>query len=127
MSGGSQLSCGELRRVTDQNSSIKFVGIIRLHGCVAGRLQLIDHPRAKPGESSNPNYEVFIEEGNEVFAIGAAWLKNSEKVNGGDFLSITLDSPKLDDPVNLSAFPPEDNKAPWRIVWMRPRQQQKAA
>lgn len=115
-----QLECGELRKSGDQ-----LRGMIRLGSRLAGELLFSNLARTTISDNA-PSYDVFYKPEGEaavVRPIGQAWLKNSDKVEGGDFLSITLDDPDWHgaglDAINLSAFPREDGK--FRIVWSRPR------
>jgi uncharacterized protein (DUF736 family) len=114
-----QIRCGILKAFRNA-SGVKFEGRVALEGRLDDILQLKDHPRADRDNDRSPAYEVFIVRNGRAVAVGAAWLKNHEKV--GDFLSLTIDSPRWPRPVNLTAFPP-DKSSPdgWTVVWSRPR------
>lgn len=108
-----------------EKAGIKYQGRIDLDGRMIPNFVLRDHPRARPGDtdSSAPSYELFVvRDGRETVA-GAAWIKNSEKVEGGDFMSLTLDNIRWPRPLNLTAFPPDSKSTTkdWTIVWSRPR------
>ena len=70
-----------------------------------------------------PSHRVFAfgSHGAEV-QIGAAWTKVAKTVAhaGEEFLTITIDDPDLDVPLNVTAFPDNDGQN-WTIVWRRKR------
>jgi uncharacterized protein (DUF736 family) len=49
--------------------------------------------------------------------IGAAWLKKRKDGSGEAFLTITLDDPSFDRPINIAAFPEKDGG--YQISWRR--------
>jgi len=127
------IHCGELHPKNDNAGKLNgFSGRILLADLIQGTLTLAPNPRAS-SNSEAPDYLVSYHPSRATgapYQIGAAWIKNSEKVNGGDFLSMTLDSPRWTNSVNLSAFPPDEStvsetaetRSPgWRVVWSRPR------
>lgn len=127
-----QIECGQLKQVAGENSSVKYAGMVRLIGRLDGLLELVPHPRCDADNDRTPDYEVFYQPRatDGKFPIGAAWLKNSENVDGGDFLSFTLVHPDWQDDLSLAAWPAENvKKDGFRIVWSRPRaaQERKAA
>lgn len=118
-----QIRCGKLKAYPP-TSRILFDGKITLESRLDDILQLTRHPRADRDNDRAPTYEVFIAKpGRNAVAVGAAWLKNHEKV--GDFISITIDSPRWPRALNLTAFPPDENKGDakgeWTVIWSRPR------
>jgi uncharacterized protein (DUF736 family) len=118
----SQIDCGELKTVCDEIApDLKFKGTVRLIGRLAGRLQLRTIAR-KMSSDEAPDYEVFYQPAGEpeFYPIGAAWLKNSDRVTGGDFLSLTCTHPDWPADLSLAAYPGTD-KAAYRLVWSRPR------
>lgn len=56
--------------------------------------------------------------------IGSAWLREAKTGahRGRQFLSINIDDPSMDRPLNLTAYPPEES-GDWEIVWKRQRAQ----
>jgi uncharacterized protein (DUF736 family) len=119
-----QIECGVLKpKKLANGGATYFEGNISLSGVLVGTLVLMPHPRANPENENAPSYEAALtEHGKRPFIAGAAWIKNSDKVKGGDFLSITLDAVKWDRAINVAAFPPEDEQSTdWRIVWSRPK------
>lgn len=117
-----QIECGVLRSVAGE---ISYRGPIALSDLLNGELSLRKLQRKTTSDNA-PAFDVFYKpkDGDSVRPVGQAWLKNSDKVEGGDFLSLTLDDPKWEaikqPPVNLSAFPRDDGT--FRLVWQRLRQ-----
>ena len=51
---------------------------------------------------------------------GGAWIKESERVEGGKFLSLTLDDDDMERPVYVTAFPDDDKpEEVFNVVWSR--------
>lgn len=120
-----QIRCGVLKAMKGK-ASVEFRGRVTLDGRFDDVLVLRKHPRAKNEDGSvnenAPSYEIFFERNARELAAGAAWIKNSEKIEGGDFLSLTLDSIRWPRPVYLTAFPPsKGDPDSWPVVWSRPR------
>ena len=119
----SQIRCGSLTKSSE--GGVEFLGRIRLASRLNGVLVFRKHPRAMPGseESKSPDYEVFRRATDGEVACGAAWIKYS--AHQEDFLSITLDDPDWSSPLNLTAFPPaqERGETSWQVIWSRPRGQ----
>lgn len=93
----------------------------------SGRLHL-EQAEAKRDDKS-PDYNVFaVTADGELAAIGNAWRKQSE-ANGRKvaFLSITMDDPAWDKPLNVAAFPSDGDPTTLEIQWRRERQQGRAA
>jgi uncharacterized protein (DUF736 family) len=86
---------------------------------ISGSLVLNRVEKVSP---KSPNYEVLQRVGGELMEVGSAWTKPMEK--GGCFLSITIDGPHMDKPLNVSAFPKDGNAEVLEIVWQRPRKQE---
>jgi uncharacterized protein (DUF736 family) len=81
------------------------------------RLAMRVNGRWKHGDEKSPRYELFSIERHGEVAIGMAWEKTPR--DGGDkFLSISLDDPSFDAPLNVSAFRDGDG---YNIVWQRPK------
>lgn len=121
-----QLPCGQLRKVSDPAApDVEFRGPVRLSTLLDGTLQFRRLGRATASPAA-PQYDVFYTpNGGRLIPVGQAWLKNSDKVDGGDFLSITLSDPVWPvDSVNITAFPSEDGT--FRLVWTRPALGQRA-
>jgi uncharacterized protein (DUF736 family) len=93
-------------------------------GCVNGQLRLLPHPNFDPG-AGDPRQPQFVVEyqprrDGDFYEVGAAWIKKLRQ-SDGEFLSITIDAPTFDKPLNLAAFPPDEKGQPWRLQWSRPR------
>lgn len=87
--------------------------------------------RNERGRADNaPDYIVSAVTGDgELVEIGAAWAKESN-ANGRAvrFLTMTLDAPSWDRPLNLAAFPSDDDRdGSLDIQWRRERQDRRAA
>lgn len=124
-----QIECGELQAAVQASDKVKFRGPVKLIGRLCGTLEFIAHPRANTEKEGSPDYEVqYRPSGSDhMFSVGSAWLKNSDRVDGGDFLSMTLINPDWPDDLSLAAYPLKGKPGTFRVVWSRPRQQQQAA
>lgn len=125
----SQIECGRLTKVESPVAvgGVEFRGQIVLGSRIDKYVFLIaKRPYDQNGNpvdrnGNSPTHDVCVKrETGNYQVIGAAWTKASEKVEGGGFLSITLDDPDWPAPLNLSAFPPRRG-IEWRVVWQRPR------
>jgi uncharacterized protein (DUF736 family) len=63
-----------------------------------------------------PDYRVVVE-GSATVELGAAWKRVSEA--GREFLSVSLDDPALDHPLNAALMPSDDGKSAI-LIWSRP-------
>ena len=76
----------------------------------------------KPG---SPDFRVKEKFQGRWLECGAAWVKSSANVLGGEYLSITIDTDDMPKPFYIAAFPvssqPTDDVTDWAIVWNRPR------
>lgn len=104
-----------------QNPEAEYTGKI---ACRIINAQLKFSSEDKGGNSNAPDYSVWAKEGGNVYQLGNAWRKNGK--DGSQFLSITLDSPDMDVPLNVTAFEVKGKPDELEIVWQRPRQDRKA-
>jgi uncharacterized protein (DUF736 family) len=74
------------------------------------------------GGDKEPDYRMSGGKGAAAVELGAAWKRTSEK--GQDFLSVVLDDPALDAPINAALFL-KDGTA--QLVWSRPAKKKKSA
>lgn len=104
----------------DPDSSV-FSGMISMHPMISGAVQLRPNLESRETERS-PQYIVYYKPGTNVpwQQTGAAWIKQRND-NSGEFLSLTLDCPTWDAPLNLSAFPGDAKDESWPVVWRRKR------
>jgi uncharacterized protein (DUF736 family) len=110
----SKLKCGELK--TQEDKSLR--GIVRLIGRLDGELRLLANPNR--GTEEHPDYDVYLKDYEQkVFHIGGAWLKNSSRVEQGDFLSLSLEHPNWPSSLNLVAF--SNGTHSFEVFWQRPR------
>lgn len=103
-----------------QNQDIPLTGKIACR-VISAALQL--RTEDKRGNGNAPDYSVWAKENGNVYQLGNGWLKRGEN---GEFISITMDSPDMDVPLNVTAFPVKGSDQ-WDIVWTRPRQDRKKA
>jgi uncharacterized protein (DUF736 family) len=68
-----------------------------------------------PRRDNDPSHRVL----SNGVELGAAWTKHRD--NGPDFLSITIDDPSFDAPMNIAAFPVDGQPGEFDIVFNRPR------
>jgi uncharacterized protein (DUF736 family) len=117
------MECGFLKpQKTADDETLKFAGEIKLGSSINGDVMLYTNPRAESEGASEktPDYIVgYRPYGWKGGARnqGSAWLKHSD--SAADFLSITMDDPRWDKPINLAAF--ADKKGGFSVVWSRPR------
>jgi uncharacterized protein (DUF736 family) len=103
-----------------------FVGSVRSSwASINGRCVLLPHPNYDAGKEGDPRQPQFVVEyaprrDGDFYEVGAAWIKPLRQ-SDGEFLSITIDAPTFDKPLNLAAFPPDEKGQPWRLQWSRPR------
>jgi len=118
----SQIACGKLKAISNHPNDFAFLGDVTLGSRLDGKLALVREKREGASDRA-PEYAVlYCAIGQRSMRVmGNAWLKNSDKVNGGDFMSMTLDDPDWNSALNLTAFPPDKNGGDWRIIWSRPR------
>ena len=117
-----RITCGTLSRVSNSPNKFEFMGEVTLIQRLNGKLALVK--AARSGKSKDaPDYDVLYCPNGErtMYPLGAAWLKNSDKVSGKDFLSLTVFMPDWSEPANLTAFPPEGDGKDWTVVYSRPR------
>jgi uncharacterized protein (DUF736 family) len=81
------------------------------------RLMMRRNGRHKANDANSPKYELFSIEKHGEVAIGMAWEK-TPRDGGAPFLSIAIDDPSFDAPLNVSAFGDGDG---FNIVWQRPK------
>ena len=72
-------------------------------------------PVRKNGENG-PDYRLISETAHGHVELGAAWKRTSEQ--GRDFISVSLDAPLLDAPLNAALFI-GDNSTKASMVWNR--------
>ncbi|MGA2841708.1 MAG: DUF736 domain-containing protein [Steroidobacteraceae bacterium] len=70
-----------------------------------------------PNTDKGPSYRVVIEGVVGAIELGAAWKRTSDA--GRDFLSVSLDDPALDRPLNAALMPSEDGNHAI-LIWSRP-------
>lgn len=86
------------------------------------RIVLRANPRYRSGNNDSPKYEVFAKTSAGEVQIGRAWERAIDRGEraGEKMLSLTLDDPSFDKPLNLAAFPNADGG--FDVAWRRPRQ-----
>lgn len=85
--------------------------------------------RNQKRDDNSPDYIVnALTDDGELVAIGNAWSKESN-ANGRAmrFLSITMDDPSWDKPLNVAAFPIDGRPGVLELTWRRERQDRRAA
>lgn len=80
-------------------------------------------PTGKSG-TKEPDYRVTAKTATGHVELGAAWKRTSEK--GRDFISVSLDAPLLDAPLNAALFTDDDGMTT-SMVWNRPKAKAKQA
>jgi uncharacterized protein (DUF736 family) len=82
------------------------------------RFQMLENQSRNSAEA--PDYVIVAKnrDGSDV-KIGAAWKKQSkaQATAGEEFLSITIDDPSLEKPLNVAAF--RKTEGNWDITWRR--------
>ncbi|MDH6234836.1 uncharacterized protein (DUF736 family) [Mesorhizobium soli] len=74
----------------------------------------------EPSTAENaPDYRVHrgAEDGPEV---GAGWTRRSDKA--GEYISLQLDDPTLDEPIRARLFQNGDDAMSWSLHWNRPHE-----
>jgi uncharacterized protein (DUF736 family) len=79
---------------------------------------------SKPTSDKGPSYRVVLEGVGGAVELGAAWKRTSDA--GRDFLSVSLDDPALDRPLNAALMPAEDGKTAI-LIWSRPTRREPSA
>lgn len=77
---------------------------------------------------NSPDYIIFAKTpGGEETQVGQAWLKIPNKRDSkiSEFMSITIDDPDMDKPLNVAAFPKGNRK--WDITFRRRQANQPSA
>lgn len=107
-------------------------------GALFGRVRTLSHRLMielepieagdKRGEGS-PDFTCYARDAGELIAIGSAWWKVTERPRAAPlrWLSLTLDDPSFPSALNVAAFPSDDDATLFRIVWNRPRMQNREA
>lgn len=115
-----RFTCGTMKPVTNHPNEFNYVGDIALINRMNGKLALIKAPGAGLRENA-PDFDVFYcpADQRQMYPVGGAWNKSSDRVEGGGFLSISVFMPDWSEPVNLTAFPPERGDD-WTLVYSRP-------
>ena len=77
-------------------------------------------PTSEPEGSTKPAYRVFAIRSDVQIEIGAAWVKRMNNPPSGkeEFLSMLIDDPSFEQPLNIAAFP-TDEEGDFNIVWRR--------
>lgn len=103
---------GNFMYAAETDTYAGFIATLTVHhGDVAIR------PAEKSGDKE-PDYRVVAEMGFGPIELGAAWKRTSER--GQEFLSVSLDDPALNGPVNAALFlNAEDSTAV--LAWNRPK------
>lgn len=83
--------------------------------------EVILRPTGSPRDDNRPSHRVYAQRANDnEVEVGAAWTKTFKATDGSlnEMLSINLDDPSFDRPINVAAFP---NGEPGRfdIRWRR--------
>ena len=119
---------GKMRRFLTGAGIEVLKGTLNIPQSVGGDIALIPIPMR--GENS-PSHDVKIKSNGDWATLGKAWTKEL-KDGSGDFFTLTLDSPSMQRPVNLSIFALDDEEQPkewergetpvnYKIIWQRPR------
>ncbi|WP_417514768.1 DUF736 domain-containing protein [Minwuia sp.] len=76
-------------------------------------------PTGEATGSSRPAYRVHAEKAADTLVeIGAAWRKQKKDGSGESFLSLTLDDPSFERPINVAAFA-NGSDGTYQITWRR--------
>jgi uncharacterized protein (DUF736 family) len=76
-------------------------------------------PTGEATGSSRPAYRVHAEKAaDNLVEIGAAWRKQKKDGSGNSFLSITIDDPSFERPINVAAFT-DGSDDTYQITWRR--------
>lgn len=117
------MKIGELK-TTDQGAS--YTGSLRT---IAWSGRICFEQAAAKRDDNSPDYNVFaITPDGELVAIGNAWRKRTTANNRElAFLSVTMDDPSWEKPLNVAAFPSDGDPTKLEIQWRRERQDRRAA
>jgi uncharacterized protein (DUF736 family) len=114
------MQVGALSRVTGESGE-GYTGNITT-ALFAGGVALA--PNTKRGAAA-PDFRVKVKTNGRWMECGAAWRKPSDKVLGGEFLSITIDHAGMSKPLYVTAFPVDGQKPKeirdLNIIWKRTR------
>jgi uncharacterized protein (DUF736 family) len=80
------------------------------------------NPDYRSGDEKSPKFHVNGKGPGGFVRIGGAWEKTASEASahpGEKFLSITVDDPSLDGPLNVTAYPRDGGT--YEIVWRRSR------
>ncbi len=115
------MKVGTLTSVVRDGRVIGYRGQIATPGFAEG-VRFV--PNEHRGRSSNaPAFKIEMKFNGRPFETGAAWIKKSPKVKGGEFLTITLMNTALPKPIYLRAFPADeqpdgvDDLIEWNVVF----------
>lgn len=90
-----------------------------------GTISLVPIPYEGKPKAGSPEFRVKEKYNGKWLECGAAWVKKSANVDGGEYMSITIDTDDMPAPFYCAAFPqkeqPSDDFTEWNIVWGRPR------
>lgn len=129
------MNIGKLTEHVDPQTRRKsYSGEVRLIGLLTGDLSIVPHPNFVPGKSADTHPQFLVEyrprTERQFYELGAAWQKKLRQ-SDGEFISITLDMPQWERPLNLAMYAPdkERGESEWRLQWSRPRggEQEQAA
>src|SRR6266581_7294250 len=77
----------------------------------------IFQPVAKKPNDNAPDYRLFRGKAE----LGAAWIKKHDNVEG-NYLSVKIDGPSLDAPINCALFKNLEDET-YNLVWERPEKE----
>lgn len=97
-----------------------FIGNITTR-TLALKLVMRMNPRWDAHERNSPKHEIFESARHGEVAVGMGWEKiaQSAENRGKKYLSLLLDDPSFDAPLQCTAFETADG---YDIVWQRPRE-----
>tara|TARA_R110000751_G_C13791630_1_gene482202 strand:+ start:493 stop:882 length:390 start_codon:yes stop_codon:yes gene_type:complete len=80
-------------------------------------------PAADANGPGRPAYDVYGVGQAGAVKVGAAWIKEAKRGDaiGTKFLTISIDDPSFDAPLNLSTWPTDAKGSVHTIRWERPR------
>jgi len=117
------MNIGELKETTTKAGKI-LVGVI---STLQISLTIELHPAPKTDNTRSPNHFIYAWGENGVrIKVGAAWIKTMKRgpSAGEEFLTLTIDDPSLQRPLNVAAFKNTET-GNWDIMFRR--RQEKAA
>lgn len=94
-----------------------------IHTLTLLRSKVVFRPVAEKN-GKGPDYRVTVESTTGSVELGAAWKRTSEA--GREFLSVSIDDPALDHPLNAALMPSEDGKGAI-LIWSRPAKREAQA